>query len=1227
MRFISKLSLLFILLLSTQITIALCSDEISSVTITGDEDDFYANYRWPFGSADFGSADNAFMAWERLDENDVAYYEGFLYFYSRCEREQISDPNVKDTVSFNLVYDYEQMKVTGSINYYSITVMDFDKMQYGEGGDWLNYASPQWYSRSAKWVKCEAWMDFSIDESLNQDNPDFFEITLPVDVTFKADVIRYGYPEANAVEKHEVKTVTENLQVTFRASINHYGQDVYPSISYWSSPGADYASRPTLNGVYECSSNPCSNIQVKFKDAKQITVNGPETADPNSEMIEFTMDENLEAESYNWVFSYKNSQGTWTTLSPIEMQDSYPLQISADSNPSITDWRDIFTQHGTKVGDLRELEMKVHAYSEVGGTTITSNVHLFKLSVNEQLALTISGPTRLENSRPFPDDAVFGVSGSGQAVDSVRWLDWYFYYKDELGEWQLAEKITKDTGIADLSITYWSLTAAAGEQHWDDWAELAGYHGQDADDRKILEMKVEVKAISNSETELATSNTHLFSVESIKKFLLYAPKTMEVSSVGYTEAKIVLDFGTLEQSDPIELNVTRKPHFIKVEFIPDEIETNIFTRAEAIMRLSADPSTIGDPLLPTTGLLVIEAKSGSARTTTEIELTIVPAEWLVLYYSCTNTYQGDSIQAADEQNLLEIIQNSYNSSNKRVGIISLIEFDQKWINNKVSQTEPFDIKTIQGQNTYFLQIGDGNVTALGGGAAGVLNMGDGEALKTFIDEAMERIPAKKTMLIISDHGEGVRGVVFDKGSRDELSIKELKRALEFNHMDVLIFDACYMDQIEVLYELRNCADYIVASETVIPVRGMNYPTIMQLVKRNVEPRDTAINIVEFFMQPEDKYVHLAAIDTSVLGSLVFEINKLSEYYIQLFTTDPPVASVLSMLIAETGIQSVETKTLTTGPMVVGHPYYDMELIENLALLVYQKDMEFGWKKRDTAQAYNGIEYHSEKIYNLTQQAVIHQSINLDDIFIIDSTPRLGIGIFFWPNIRYSVQNRVLADYEKYYKETSFYRDTSWYQVIENYQLTQMDPAYQAEILAETYNLLMDAMSGNLIILKHSQHELYPHVNTNTGLHVGINPEHWSRTMIDEEVPGSFYYDFHNGTKVIYIPLEYDEFTLTVDGDHMEEEKEDYQVNCALFLEGELSSTYTLSGEIELDTKHTTTIKIEDNSITASKISISKIQTESDGGVNIPGYSFFMMLLGITVFITVNRYRGERIQNI
>ncbi len=69
--------------------------------------------------------------------------------------------------------------------------------------------------------------------------------------------------------------------------------------------------------------------------------------------------------------------------------------------------------------------------------------------------------------------------------------------------------------------------------------------------------------------------------------------------------------------------------------------------------------------------------------------------------------------------------------------------------------------------------------------------------------------------------------VDDSAGKTEIEIDALALQLSKLKLDYLIFDACFMSSIEVLYQLRDVTDYIVASPAEILADGMNYKEIIK----------------------------------------------------------------------------------------------------------------------------------------------------------------------------------------------------------------------------------------------------------------------------------------------------------------------------------------------------------------------------------------------------------------
>lgn len=92
-------------------------------------------------------------------------------------------------------------------------------------------------------------------------------------------------------------------------------------------------------------------------------------------------------------------------------------------------------------------------------------------------------------------------------------------------------------------------------------------------------------------------------------------------------------------------------------------------------------------------------------------------------------------------------------------------------------------------------------------------------------------------LIYWSHGDGWipysqpsnRWIGQDTGNEEDnrMNLSDFKEILATApHLDFLMFDACFMQSIEVAYELRDYADYVIASPTETPGPGAPYDAIM-----------------------------------------------------------------------------------------------------------------------------------------------------------------------------------------------------------------------------------------------------------------------------------------------------------------------------------------------------------------------------------------------------------------
>ncbi|HQG40743.1 MAG TPA: clostripain-related cysteine peptidase, partial [Spirochaetales bacterium] len=132
------------------------------------------------------------------------------------------------------------------------------------------------------------------------------------------------------------------------------------------------------------------------------------------------------------------------------------------------------------------------------------------------------------------------------------------------------------------------------------------------------------------------------------------------------------------------------------------------------------------------------------------------------------------------------------------------------------------------------------------------NLGDPNLLKNFISWSKSNFPATNYALVLWNHGGGARSrnttpsttVTGDKNVKaicwddtnngDCLYLEEVQQAIGANFsstdkLSVLGFDACLMGMVEVAYEFRNLAKYMVASMHTEQGDGWDYEYILNRI--------------------------------------------------------------------------------------------------------------------------------------------------------------------------------------------------------------------------------------------------------------------------------------------------------------------------------------------------------------------------------------------------------------
>lgn len=124
----------------------------------------------------------------------------------------------------------------------------------------------------------------------------------------------------------------------------------------------------------------------------------------------------------------------------------------------------------------------------------------------------------------------------------------------------------------------------------------------------------------------------------------------------------------------------------------------------------------------------------------------------------------------------------------------------------------------------------------------VMNMGHPKTLHDFLKICEENFPADRKMLILWDHGGGsAGGICYDElFDNDALSFAELQEAFtvlygespEEKPFEIIGFDACLMATVDMAGLCAPFANYMVASQQVIPGCGWKYDGFLSALAEN-----------------------------------------------------------------------------------------------------------------------------------------------------------------------------------------------------------------------------------------------------------------------------------------------------------------------------------------------------------------------------------------------------------
>lgn len=167
------------------------------------------------------------------------------------------------------------------------------------------------------------------------------------------------------------------------------------------------------------------------------------------------------------------------------------------------------------------------------------------------------------------------------------------------------------------------------------------------------------------------------------------------------------------------------------------------------------------------------------------------------------------------------------------------------------------------------------------------DMGNPQTLVDFVNWGRQQAPADAYYLAIADHGSALDGTSWDYTSdpdrKERLTPGKLQQALSqitdggVRPLDVLHLDACLLGSVEIAYQLRGQARYLVDSEN-LAWSAFAYDQYLTLVSDGTTPRQLATSIAGRYSQLVSAH-HLpftiAAIDLRQVPPLAQALNTLS----------------------------------------------------------------------------------------------------------------------------------------------------------------------------------------------------------------------------------------------------------------------------------------------------------------------------------------------------------------
>jgi len=760
--------------------------------------------------------------------------------------------------------------------------------------------------------------------------------------------------------------------------------------------------------------------------------------------------------------------------------------------------------------------------------------------------LGVNGPTTISDE----DKEIKFLLESEGNLDNLKYIQWIFSYQKEIGEWVNLDPIKEAYSSEYSGITIPDL----GDNGKNKWVELAKSDGVKNGDKKKLSMKAKVFGLNEKDEPIAESNSYEYYVETESKFEFQVSDTLELYPMSAKNTELRLFYKGINPQVPIELKVEGIPQHIKTGFNISKITPSASGSSGVEFTVFHDPEKNPSTSYPQEVTIKITMTSGVRKYSKNIKIKLLPIKWLIINFIAAesdNSLQEDTI---DDFKDIERAYNSYftdyilDSNTNNPVVVSLL-FD--------SNKDQGEFK--KGQALWLLTVNN-SMNLIGN--LGNKNMGDITVYNDFIQKSIKKIPYENSMLVLSGHGSGLTGLMEELNPEDILTLTELSGIS--TRFDIIALDSCFMGQTEVINNIKNMADYLVASELIISTDGYNYEAFLEYLFENpsISPKDLAGKIVDTYF-----YESLAVIESGKISSLVQTVDALSKALVNGYTSGGKEY--------EDAVKNAVKSTSWIGSAM---SYFDIvdfcnELVKNV--------------KDET------VKTAANNVIKDINDVIVKLKINRNSENFPTGTSTLtefnGLSIFFWKDSLTGDSGKMFTEYEEHYKATSFSSETSWLQFIKKFIQTRTSKSTTIKL------------SGD--------NKLNLHVTDKQGKHVGFNSDLPRKVSVEGGIPGALYLELDAGDEIILLPETVSEFNVIIDGNVTAETV--YTVSYTIISDDEITSEETTSGIFEQNSKHTIPVTLEEDTIILSDVEIettNEPEPEAPGGI--PGFPRESLILSI-----------------